>query len=180
MDATFTKTSSYTSDSYFYSEITCFDLVSCLIASHFYSSVYNACCWIMKKEAPVIILVLLSALLFVIHQYLQMQAQINIAFLDNYLDPIVLMPLLLYALVWERRIILRNKHIDLPYSHILGYFLLIVILGELVFPLISGKFTADYWDILAYATGTIAYVFVSIASRVIPFRNLSNRHLNLN
>lgn len=114
----------------------------------------------MKQEAPVIILVLLSALLFCIHQYLQMQIQINIPFLDNYLDPFLLMPLILYALLWERRILLKNKTIDLSYTDILGYFLLMVLTGEVLFPQISDKFTADYGDILAYALGTLTYVFV--------------------
>lgn len=114
----------------------------------------------MKQEAPVIILVLLSALLFCIHQVLQMQIQINIPFLDNYLDPFLLMPLILYALLWERRILLKNKTIDLSYTDILGYFLLMVLTGEVLFPQISERFTADYWDILAYALGTLTYVFV--------------------
>lgn len=114
----------------------------------------------MKQEAPVIILVLLSALLFCIHQVLQMQIQINIPFLDNYLDPFLLMPLILYALLWERRILLKNKTIDLSYTDILGYFLLMVLTGEVLFPQISDKFTADYGDILAYALGTLTYVFV--------------------
>jgi hypothetical protein len=114
----------------------------------------------MKQEAPVNILVLLSAFLFCIHQVLQMQFQLNITFLDNYLDPFLLMPLILYALLWERRILLKDKTIDLPHSHIIGYFLIMVIFGEILFPLISEKFTVDYWDIPAYALGTLTYVFV--------------------
>ncbi|MBS3739264.1 hypothetical protein [Mesohalobacter halotolerans] len=114
----------------------------------------------MKKETPVIILVSFSGILFLIHQYIQMQTQFNIAILDNYLDPLVLMPLILYALVWERRILLQNKNIDLPHSHILGYFILIVLIGEFIFPLISENFTTDFWDILAYACGTLTYVLM--------------------
>lgn len=118
----------------------------------------------MKQERPIIILVIVSALLFLIHQYLQMEAQLNIAFLDNYLDPAVLMPLLLYAVLWERRILLRDKNIVLPYTDILGYFLLMVLLGEILFPLFNERFTADYWDILAYALGTLAYVIAKEVS----------------
>ncbi|MFD0931154.1 hypothetical protein ACFQ0R_00935 [Psychroflexus salinarum] len=33
-----------------------------------------------------------------------------------------------------------------------------VLIGEVLFPLISDRFTADYWDIPAYALGTLAYV----------------------
>ena len=120
----------------------------------------------MKQESPIIILVIVSALLFLMHQYLQRQLQFNITFLDNYLDPVVLMPLILYAVLWERRILLRNKNIILSYIDIFGYFLLMVIFGEILFPLISEKFTADYWDILAYAVGTLAYVITKGVSYV--------------
>jgi len=180
LDEAVTQTPHYTSGPYLYFKITGFDFTAGFITGDFYFSLHHTCCWIMKKEAPIIILVLLSALLFCIHQYLQLQAQFNIEFLDNYLDPAVLMPLLLYALLWERRILLRNKTLDLPNAHILGYFLLIILVGELLFPILSEKFTADYWDILAYASGTLAYVFARKVSRVINFRNLSNRNLNLN
>ncbi|SDG64922.1 hypothetical protein [Psychroflexus sediminis] len=125
----------------------------------------------MKQESPVLILVIVSASLFLIHQYLQLGVQFQIDFLDNYLDPAVLMPLLLYAVLWERRILLRNRNLVLPYTDILGYFLLILLFGELLFPLISEKFTADYWDIPAYAFGSLAYV---IAREISNFKNFRN------
>lgn len=124
----------------------------------------------MKQERPVLILVSLSAVLFLIHQYLQLGVQLHIAFLDNYLDPIVLMPLLLYAVLWERRILLRDRHLVLTYTDILGYFLLVVLIGEGLFPLISDRFTADYWDIPAYAVGTLAYVIAREISSSKYFR----------
>lgn len=127
----------------------------------------------MKKESPIVILVIVSALLFLIHQYVQMRVQLDIAFLDNYLDPAILMPLILYALLWERRILLRNRNIVLSYTDIFGYFLLMVIIGEILFPFISEKFTADYWDILAYALGTLAYVIAKEVSNFKIFRNHS-------
>lgn len=99
-------------------------------------------------------------MLFLIHQYLQWIVQFYIAFFDNYLDPAILMPLILYAVLWERRILLNKKSIVLPYSAIIGYFLAMIVLGEILFPLLSDRFTADYWDILAYAFGTIFYIIV--------------------
>lgn len=128
----------------------------------------------MKQESPIIILVSVSAILFLIHQYLQLEVQLNLALLDNYLDPAVLMPILLYAALWERRILLRNKNIVLPYTDILGYFLLMVILGEILFPLYSKSFTADYWDILAYASGTLAYIIAKEISRDSKFKDFQS------
>jgi hypothetical protein len=118
----------------------------------------------LKKEKPKIILFIASALLFLGHQYLQLIMGINITFLDNYLDPTVLMPTLLFAVLWERRILLKNKNMVLSYTEILGYFLLVVIFGEIIFPLFSDRFIADYWDILAYAIGTLAYIGAKRAS----------------
>jgi len=98
------------------------------------------------------------ALLFLIHQYLQMYADFNIPFMDDYLDPLLVMPVILYAVLWERRILLKDKNITLSYTEILGYFFLMVIFGEIIFPLMSDRFIADYWDVLAYAFGTISYI----------------------
>lgn len=128
----------------------------------------------MKQESPILILVIVSALLFLIHQYLQLGVQLHIDFLDNYLDPAVLMPLILYAVLWERRILLRNRNLVLPYTDIFGYFLLMVILGEVLFPLISERFTADYWDILAYAFGSLAYIITKEISNYIKLRNYNS------
>ena len=87
-----------------------------------------------------------------------MYMRYNIVFLDNYLDPAVLMPLILYAVLWERRILLSNQKLVLSNTEIAGYTLLMVIFGEVIFPLFSEKFTADYWDILAYTFGTLTYI----------------------
>lgn len=121
----------------------------------------------MKQERAVFSLVIVSGLLFLFHQYLHNETDINITFLNNYLDPFLLMPLLLYAVLWERRIVLKNKNMVLSYTEIFGYFVLMVLLGEVLFPLISKKFTADYWDILAYALGTLAYI---IAKEISSFK----------
>jgi hypothetical protein len=117
----------------------------------------------MKWQEATFGLGLISSLLFVLHQYLQFIAQISMPFFDKYLDPALMMPILLHLLVWERRLIFRDTSSRLPESYIFGYFLLAVIFGELVFPYLSDKFIADYWDILSYALGSYAY---AIAQRV--------------
>ena len=157
MDAPVAKTTSCTSDSYFYFKTTCFNSFPDLFSCNYFGVIHNFYCRVLKQEKPIIILVIVCAVFFLVHQYLQMLVQVNIPLLDNYLDPVMVMPLLLYAVLWERRIFLKNKSIVLSYTEILGYFLLVVIFGEILFPIISEKFTADYWDILAYALGTLAY-----------------------
>ncbi len=117
----------------------------------------------MKRQHTTLGLVIIASVLFLVHQYIQLVAHISMPFLDSYLDPALMMPILLHLQVWERRLILRDATIRLPETHIFGYFILAVIFGELVFPYFSDKFIADYWDILAYAFGSLAY---GVAQRV--------------
>lgn len=117
----------------------------------------------MKWKEATFGLGLISSLLFVIHQYVQLVMTISMPFFDKYLDPALMMPILLHLLVWERRLIFRDASTRLPESHILGYFLLAVVFGEFVFPYFNDKFITDYWDILSYALGSFAY---AIAQRI--------------
>ena len=128
----------------------------------------------MKRQDATLWLVIISAVLFVVHQYVQLVAKIRMPFLDQYLDPALMMPILLHLLVWERRVVCGDTSIRLPQSHIFGYFLLAVIFGELVFPYFSDKFTADYWDILSYALGSIAYVVAQRVSKSTPLMEIGN------
>lgn len=164
MDAALTGASSCTSDSHLHSKTARFNSLPYFFSHHHARVVHHLYCWILKQEKPKLILFIVSALLFSAHQVLQRLFDVNIPFIDNYLDPIVLMPLLLYAVLWERRILLKNKSIVLTYTEVFGYFLLVVLVGEVFFPILSDNFTADYWDVLAYGVGTLAYTFVSKAS----------------
>lgn len=128
----------------------------------------------MKLQYATQVLVIISAVLFVVHQYLQLIAHINITFLDNYLDPFVMMPILLYLLVWERRLLLRKRTLLLPNTHIFGYFVLAVIFGEVLFPLLNKRFTADYWDILSYGLGSLIYGIVQQINMAADSKPLSD------
>lgn len=112
----------------------------------------------MKRHYITPSLVIISCLLFGLHQYFQMIAKISMPLFDNYLDPVLMMPILLYLLGWERKLLFRNVSMQLPENHIFGYFILAVIFGELILPFFNNKFTADYWDILSYALGSLSYV----------------------
>jgi hypothetical protein len=98
------------------------------------------------------------SVLFVAHQYLQKMAGVHLPVVDNYLDPLVFMPIVLHLVALERRIILRSPDYKLPLVHTVAYFILIVIAGEIVFPLLNTKFVADIADIFFYALGGFVYV----------------------
>lgn len=100
-------------------------------------------------------------LAFVTHQLLEKVLQIRIALLDNYLDAFLCMPLLLYILLWEQRVLFR-KGSGFVFSklYILLYFLLISFISEFLFPKWSSNFTSDFMDIVCIALGTMFFGIV--------------------
>lgn len=114
----------------------------------------------MKAERRHTMLFAVCLIFFLVHQYLQKAANISIPFVDSYLDPFLFMPILLYLIVWERRLLFGDFTYSLPASYIFGYFMLVSILCEIVLPLWNDRMTADVWDVLFYAVGTLTYVAV--------------------
>jgi len=103
------------------------------------------------------VLFIFCSILFIVHQYLQKIAKVQISALDNYLDPLLMMPILLWLVALERRIIYRRPDYRLPAIHIVGFVILVSILAEIVFPLLTHEFIADPWDVGFYIIGGFAY-----------------------
>lgn len=101
---------------------------------------------------------LTSCILFTMHQYLQWVALVPWPFIDNYLDPALMMPIVLHLIRWERRLVLNNRTLHLPAVQCTCYFLLIAFTAEVIFPLFSNKFTGDWRDVISYAVGTVVYI----------------------
>ena len=95
---------------------------------------------------------------FILHQVLEKIVHVSLALADNYLDPLVCMPIILQLFVWERRILFSDPLYQIPILHCAGYFIVIAIVAEIIFPTISSRFTADFMDILCYAAGTLLYI----------------------
>ncbi|MCF1714615.1 hypothetical protein L0U88_08260 [Flavihumibacter sp. RY-1] len=104
--------------------------------------------------------------LFILHQLLEKCFHVRIEKVDNYLDALVCLPIILQLIVWERRVLLKDAYYRLPLLHIAGYFVLLSILGELLFPALSNRFTADGWDVLCYAAGTFLFIGVNSYHRI--------------
>lgn len=98
--------------------------------------------------------------LFVAHQVLQWILGVHLRWIDSYLDPILMMPITLHIILWERRY-LFHKTVDykLSSSDIFNYFLLVSILGEVVFPALQPRFVADWMDVLCYLIGAVFFYF---------------------
>lgn len=115
------------------------------------------------KQNKANILFAVCSFSFLAHQCLQKIAKIEIPVLDNYLDPLLLMPVLLHLAVIERRILLNRPAYQLSLTHITGYFVLVAVVAEIIFPLLNARFVADILDIFFYALGGIVYSIIHLS-----------------
>jgi hypothetical protein len=98
-------------------------------------------------------------LLFVLHQILQKAAGIAMPLFDAYLDPFLAMPIMLTLLVVERRLLFgRGKQYRLSTLEAIIATIFIVLIAELAFPALSSRFTADWWDVVAFSLGTVLFM----------------------
>lgn len=116
----------------------------------------------MNTRRKLTLLFIVCAFLFLLHQYMQKVAKVSLPVIDSYLDPLLFMPILLPLITWERQLIYKNPTYTLPISHIFGYFLLVSVLCEIVFPLWNDRMIADLWDVFFYALGALIYLAVVI------------------
>ena len=104
----------------------------------------------MRGQRNTDILFIFCSFLFIVHQYLERIAKIQIGALDNYLDPLLMMPILLWLVTFERRMIHKQPGYKLPATHMFGFVILVSFLAELVFPLFTKELIADPWDVCLY------------------------------
>jgi putative effector of murein hydrolase LrgA (UPF0299 family) len=103
---------------------------------------------------------LICCALFVLHQFLQKVLGVAVPGIDPYLDSFLAMPILLTLLVAERRVLFkRGETYCLTVLEILITTLFVAVVAELLFPALSDRFTADWWDVLAYGLGSILFYF---------------------
>lgn len=101
---------------------------------------------------------LLCVAFFLLHQIAQKTLGIGISWADSYLDPLLLMPILLQGITWERSWLL-GKRIQLQIPEIIFWTIAASILFEYFFPKWNTKFTADIWDVACYFAGSILFYF---------------------
>lgn len=99
-------------------------------------------------------LYILSAILFLVHQLLQKFWQISLPLADQYLDPLLCMPLLLGIWQWEKKILFDHA---ISFAEIWILTFLLSLLFEIGFPILSPRFTSDWRDVLLYFAGTTLF-----------------------
>lgn len=95
---------------------------------------------------------------FSIHQIMQKVLDINILFLDSFLDPLLFMPILLHLMLWERRFLFgKGPCYILSWKRIICILVFVSVLCEFLYPYWDDSFTMDYWDILCYSIGALLF-----------------------
>ncbi len=104
------------------------------------------------------ILFILCLLIFLVHQFIERIVKVEVAVLDNYLDPLLAMPIILHLITLERRILTRNPGYRMPLVHIILYFIIVSVIVEIVFPMFNPKLIGDPIDVVLYAIGSGFYI----------------------
>lgn len=95
---------------------------------------------------------------FVIHQLTEKHFRIAVPAADNYLDNFLATPILLTLLMVERRILFGRGHLyTLASGEVVLATLIISVVGEWLFPLLSSNFTFDWLDFLFYTLGSCLF-----------------------
>lgn len=111
-------------------------------------------------------LFILSMLLFCLNQALE-QAEVYIWPLYTHLDDLLCLPVTLTIILAAERAYFHNPFFILPKRYLLMAVLMFSIVFEGLLPTFAAKYTADAWDVVAYAVG--AFVFqLGINRRILP------------
>lgn len=104
---------------------------------------------------------IISCILFLGHQLLQHVLNISIPIVDDYLDSFLAMPIILPLLLAERRYLFRRgRSYNLPVLEVVLATIYISIISELVFPLLSPRFTFDWLDFIFFFAGAGIYMLI--------------------
>ncbi|MCF8253088.1 MAG: magnesium citrate secondary transporter [Bacteroidia bacterium] len=93
--------------------------------------------------------------LFVIEKWIQFRFE-PIFFISNYLDDILLIPIVLGFGIWVQQEFVLATFV-FSKMQILGTWLVFSIIFEGIFPYFSNEFTADFFDLFAYGFGGVIF-----------------------
>ena len=106
------------------------------------------------------------ALGFLLHQLLQKVFNYAIAFVDSYFDPFAAAVLGLFILKMERKHLWKQKQISFKWYEIMVITIVLALISEQLFPLLSEEFTSDPFDYIALALGGIYFRLFLNSSKV--------------
>ena len=97
--------------------------------------------------------------IFLAHQYFEGTNQ-SLEIINNYIDPLLLPILFLPIILIERRWLLDDNSHRFSAVFLFVYLILFAIISELIFPLFSEKFTADWIDVILMGVGVAIFHMV--------------------
>jgi hypothetical protein len=111
-------------------------------------------------RAPVFIVCCIA---FVVHQFMQKVMKVPVRWIDDYLDNLLITPILLTFLIVERRVLFRRgENYTLSLLETVVATAVIAVVCELLFPYLSDRFVTDAMDIIFYTLGSIVfYLFIN-------------------
>lgn len=114
-----------------------------------------------------IIIWAITLILFLVHQFFVFLLKIKVGLADNYLDPFLL-PLIVYPLMLLQFRVLKN---DYSYRFSLPVLLALTLgfslVSEIVFPALSARFTADFFDVIMIFSGSCIWHLFFQKARVV-------------
>ena len=105
----------------------------------------------MKVRFPLFFWLVL--ILFLLHQIIQKLLELHLLWIDDYFDPFACAMLALFVAQRHFSILQRDSAFQLAVWQVLVTVTVLAIISEELFPVLSVRFTKDYWDYLAFAVG---------------------------
>jgi hypothetical protein len=124
------------------------------------NAVCICCCSIISiMQALKSPLFIVSTLFFLLHQWTQHVFKIKMLFADAYLDNLLAMPIILTLLRAERSYLFKKgASYRLTILDIILTTVYIAVLSELLFPILSPRFTFDWLDFVFFFAGAALFL----------------------
>jgi hypothetical protein len=99
-----------------------------------------------------------SFTIFIVHQVAQKFFNLHFHLIDRYLDSVLAMPVILHLLKVERVLIFKKGDgYQLSVLEISMATVYVILMSEILFPILSDKFTSDLTDVFFYFAGSLVY-----------------------
>jgi len=98
-------------------------------------------------------------IVFLLHQFVQKILEFPLPFLDSYFDPFAAAVLGSFVLRMERKYLWKRKQLSFQWYETLVITIVLALISEQLFPLLSEDFTSDLLDYVAFAIGGIYFYY---------------------
>jgi len=109
----------------------------------------------------------LAAVLYGINRFLLPLVRLN-QYQVPYLNDVLCLPVVLTVALWlQQKLFPGSYRYRLNVAQVIFTVVYVSVFFEGILPALSGRYTRDYWDVLAYAVGGGAYYYLLNPNRVV-------------